>query len=298
MNKTQEPLLSVIIPCYNQGKYIDNTINSVLKQGYKNIEIIIVNDGSTDGLTNQKLQEIEHPKIMVFNIENKGSAGARNYGFMKAQGKYVQFIDSDDIILGEKFNSQISALEANTTLDFCYSKFQYCNNNLNIITVPFKFTYEFGKSAIESLLYNYERNFILVIGSSVFKKSLWAAGPPFDEKVKSKEDWIFWINIMNKDAKFQFIDEYFLLYRLHDANKTKNLNLTTSNFSKASYIIYEMLADKYKEKFAETTFVHLKTSINEMSNYKDFYNTLFNSYDYKIGRTFLAPFRKIKKWLL
>ena len=84
--------------------------------------------------------------------------------------------------------------------------------------------------------------------------------------------------------------------KLHQ-NGIMHGDLTTSNFSKASYIIYKMLADKYKEKFAETTFVHLKTSINEMSNYKDFYNTLFNSYDYKIGRTFLAPFRKIKTFI-
>ena len=82
-------LVSVIIPCYNQGKYIEECINSVKNQDYENIEIIIVNDGSTEQETKDILNDLKNDKsLKIFNIKNSGVAYARNYGIKKSNGKY------------------------------------------------------------------------------------------------------------------------------------------------------------------------------------------------------------------
>ncbi|MBO5396700.1 MAG: glycosyltransferase [Clostridia bacterium] len=107
------PLISVIIPVYNVEKYLEECVNSVLAQTYKNIEIILVDDGSTDssGKLCDSFAE-NHSNIKVFHKENGGQSTARNMGLEKAQGKYIYFLDSDDIIVPDALEKLCAVAEA------------------------------------------------------------------------------------------------------------------------------------------------------------------------------------------
>ncbi len=91
-------LVSVVIPCYNHGQYLMQCINSVKNQKYTNIEIILVNDGSTDTLTTKIISEILDPQIKILNKENGGLAAARNSGIRIASGEIILPLDADDFI--------------------------------------------------------------------------------------------------------------------------------------------------------------------------------------------------------
>ena len=97
------PKVSVIIPCYNAGEWIDEAVDSVLSQTYKDYEIIIVNDGSSDPLTQEKLRSYESSSIQVIHQENKGPAAARNTGIRSARGEYILPLDADDMLVPDLF---------------------------------------------------------------------------------------------------------------------------------------------------------------------------------------------------
>ncbi|WP_320018347.1 glycosyltransferase family A protein [Labilibaculum manganireducens] len=110
----KKPLVSVVIPFYSEIKWLEEAINSVLLQTYENIEILLVNDGSKekfDSIINDSKIEIN-----VINKENGGPASARNLGIEKASGKYIAFLDSDDLWLPEKLSNQISFMEENNSI--------------------------------------------------------------------------------------------------------------------------------------------------------------------------------------
>ena len=90
--------VSVVIPCYNQGAFIDDAVNSVLAQTFSDFEIIIVNDGSTDATTNALLERYSRPKTTVIHTENQGVCAARNTAIKAAAGKYILPLDADDKI--------------------------------------------------------------------------------------------------------------------------------------------------------------------------------------------------------
>ena len=99
-----QPLITVIIPVYNIMEYLPRCVHSVIAQTYKNLQIILVDDGSTDG-TAQLCDELaaEDPRISVYHKENGGSSSARNLGLGKAQGEYIGFVDSDDHIEADMY---------------------------------------------------------------------------------------------------------------------------------------------------------------------------------------------------
>ena len=99
MNIAKTPLVSVIIPVYNVEKYLEKCLDSIINQTYKNLEIICINDGSTDSSLEilQKYAEKDN-RIKVVNQENKGSGATRNVGLEIAQGEFISFIDSDDFV--------------------------------------------------------------------------------------------------------------------------------------------------------------------------------------------------------
>src|ERR1700743_1863614 len=92
------PEISVIIPCFNQGEYLDDAIQSILGQTFPDFEIIVVNDGSTDPLTLTKIDALDYPKTRVIHTSNWGRPGARNLGIRNAGGEWILPLDSDDKI--------------------------------------------------------------------------------------------------------------------------------------------------------------------------------------------------------
>ena len=115
--------ISVIIPTYNRANLIGNSIKSVLNQTYKNLEVIIVDDGSTDN-TKKEIDNIKDGRIKYIKLhKNSGGSNARNIGIKNAYGKYISFQDSDDIFYPEKLEQQIKNIfNQKSNLDFCKIK--------------------------------------------------------------------------------------------------------------------------------------------------------------------------------
>lgn len=166
-----EKLISVIIPVYNVEKYLEKCIQSVINQTYKNLEIILVNDGSTDNSLNicKKFSNIDN-RIVLFNKENGGLSSARNFGIDNASGEYISFLDSDDFISEnmyeilvdnlEKFNGDISIIESCDVYENNYFIEKQINEKEVIIY-----------SKQEAMIKYFEGNFIPAWGK-LYKKRL------------------------------------------------------------------------------------------------------------------------------
>lgn len=122
--------VSVIIPVYNVERYISATINSVLNQTYSNFELLIVDDGSPDRSVDI-CQQFNDPRIRIIRQKNVGLAGARNTGIRYAKGKYLAFLDGDDIWLPEKLEKHILHLEASPNVGISFSRSELIDENGN-----------------------------------------------------------------------------------------------------------------------------------------------------------------------
>lgn len=100
------PLISIVIPAYNASKYIADAVQSVLDQDYRPIEVIVVDDGSTDN-TREVVERISSEEVFYYYKENGGASSARNYGIERANGEYIRFVDADDILLPGSLSGQM-----------------------------------------------------------------------------------------------------------------------------------------------------------------------------------------------
>lgn len=142
-----EELISIIVPVYNSEKFIGDTIKTVEQQTYKNWELILVNDCSTDNSTSIIEEQVKKDnRIKLINLqENSGAAIARNNGIEEAKGKYIAFLDSDDLWKKEKLEKQIKFMKENNC-DFSFTGYEFANENGKgngkIVEVPFKINYK------------------------------------------------------------------------------------------------------------------------------------------------------------
>lgn len=220
------PLVSVIIPCYNQAQFLPEALQSVLEQTYQNWECIIVNDGSPDNT--HEVAQIWLAKDKRFKyIEkiNGGLSSARNAGLDITNGSYIQFLDSDDILDKIKLElslAQMDSQKAETKVvisnfsmfvnDALNTSAPYCNLNNKLFN-------------FESLLYQWGDSFTIPIHCGFFKASLFKDFR-FPEHLKAKEDWIMWVSLFNNDTcKAVFLDYPLALYRinLHSMTMTKDM---------------------------------------------------------------------------
>jgi len=227
-NKT--PKVSVIIPTYNRARYICEAVESVLNQTYKDYEIIIIDDGSTDN-TKQVLDEYllskgfkidnkenyclysltAKPYTLIRYIyqENKGEAGARNRGIKEAKGEYIAFLDSDDLWRENKLEKQIVIIESSKDIDLVYCAMQVLRNGIIENSLkPAEPAFNF----FDLLLEGKSIPMTMIIRKRCFSEIDW-----FDENIKLACDYEMWLRFTLK-YKVKFLDEPLAICRRHDSN--------------------------------------------------------------------------------
>ena len=225
MAHTVTPLVSVIIATYNRAHIISHAIESVLKQTCKDYEIIVVDDGSSDG-TEQLLRERYAEKIVYIGREaNAGLSAARNTGIQAARGRYVAILDDDDLWLPEKLEMQICLIEKQPSLGLVYCN-SFTVNEHDEVLGELKGTKK--GTIFDDLL---SSNCLGPPSGVLLPKKVFAQTGYFDEDLTALEDWDLWIRVAQWYA-IDFVERPLLKYRVHSNNMSSNIvNMQLSTFA-------------------------------------------------------------------
>ncbi|MGE0932111.1 glycosyltransferase family 2 protein [Peijinzhouia sedimentorum] len=211
-------LISIIIPCYNQAHFLAECVESVLIQDFKDWEVIIVNDGSTDDTIKVALDFANRDKrINVIDKDNGGLSSARNAGIQQANGTWFLFLDADDYLLPSYFHNLDYELENHSSKTILQYGYQYVeeagekviyNKRLGLTIAPLIPTiFQGNLGPCHSILINSE--LVKNIGS-------------FDESLKSAEDWDFWIRAAKVGAIIKQIEHVLVAYRYSKDSMSRN----------------------------------------------------------------------------
>lgn len=242
--KKNEAIVSIIIPVYNAKKYLANTLDSVIKQTYKNLEIILVNDGSTDNSKDicESYAKIDK-RIKVINKENGGVSSARNYGLALAKGEYISFVDSDDFLVTDMIETLVNDIQnTNAEIAVCgywhVTEEEYKKNrktatneefmNLEVLVNPIK--------------YYYSKKYMPNIWNKIFKKDL-IKDIQFDDTIHYGEDFLFCALAFIKAKKATYRDskKYFYIKREDGLSMSQGSLEFWNGYAKSKKMLYDKL---------------------------------------------------------
>ena len=222
-----EILISAIIPVYNSEKYLEDCIRSLMNQTLKNIEMIFINDGSTDkSLDILRMYEKLDDRIIVINQDNNGPSSARNKGIRIARGEYLSFIDSDDWIKKNMYEdmynrSQESSIDiiVSDMISYKSQKEQYYSRELNLEDGIYKYK-EIHEKVIPKL---FKDNSFNSMANKLFKNSIVKKNSlKLDEDIYYAEDWKFNVDFFRYTKSLVYINQAFYFYRRgHDSSSCK-----------------------------------------------------------------------------
>ncbi|MDI1325080.1 MAG: glycosyltransferase family A protein [Algoriphagus sp.] len=221
-----KPLISIVIPCFNQAKYLEETVKSALSSKYQPKEIIIVNDGSTDSsIEIAKGLEESHPEILLINQENSGVSRARNNGISHAKGKYILPLDGDDLISENYVPDAIQILENQSEVKVVYCEaVKFDEKGQKIWNLK-----PFSRNALA------RDNMIFVAG--VYRKSDWKACDGYSEDMKmGREDWEFWIKMLKNGGEVVKLPYVGFFYRMTPGSKRKKTGTTQKKRERIAYL--------------------------------------------------------------
>jgi len=231
-------IVSVILSVYNGEKFLQESISSILNQTYRNFEVIIIDDCSTDN-TKKILERISDPRVkLIKNVENQGLTKNLNKGISIANGKYIARIDADDICFAHRFEKQVKFLETHTDIDMVGSNAIQIDHNGNFIRVTsLPITFE---SICGVLIF--ANPFIhpsVMIKKDVFKKI------SYDENYKSCQDYKLWVDMKKNGFKFWNIEDSLIAYRINYDGITRKESLFPSRrLSITEKIYFEIFGDR------------------------------------------------------
>ncbi len=248
-------LVSVIIPAYNGEKFIPQSIGSVLAQTHTDWELIVVDDGSTDG-TRAVVEGFckKDPRIKYFYEENSGGpARPKNLGMKHAVGEYIAYLDQDDEWLPEKLEKQIRLFERSSNIGLVGCDAALVDNKGKVFSA---YKTPEPKSIFPYLL---ERDYIYSNSSVVIRREVVKKVGARDEKLKYAEDWDMWIRIAVAGYVFDFVHEPLLKYLVYPENTTKKLGFAVrARETEYIYRKHEALYQKYHAESAGLFHVGVK----------------------------------------
>lgn len=268
--------VSIVVPCYNQAQYLEECLESVINQTYKNWECIIVNDGSPDNTEEVALSICaKDSRITYLKKENGGLSSARNSGIKIAKGEFILPLDADDIIGGTYLEKAVDVFSGPGDLCVVYceaKKFGIVNEHWDLPDYSFR-----------GLLLNN-----CIFCSAIFKKSDWERCNGYDEHLKSGlEDWAFWLKLLTEKSLVYRIPEVLFFYRIKEVSMVKELY--NSDFSEVYWYLFENNMEKYRMHFKSPILFYLEDNVQTKMN-----KQILDSTSYKIGNI-IVRFLKIFK---
>ena len=240
--KMKEPLVSIIIPVYNKAAYVRETLDSALGQTYPNIEIVLVNDGSTDGsLAILEKYQIKYPdKIVLVNQKNGGVSKATNEGIQASKGAYIQFLDADDLLSPDKIANQVRLLEGRSP--FVVASCEWVNfkgDISNYSRLPYGVFQDF-ESGIDWLLHSWNELEMMADSSWLTSRTLLETVGPWDESLIINQDGEFFARVLMRCEKVVFDTKSMVYYRnLEEGSVSRQKSYQAAKSLLASLVCYQ-----------------------------------------------------------
>ncbi len=235
------PNISVIIPCYNQGQFLQEAIQSVLEQDYPDKEIIVVNDGSADNTP--EVANRYRDMIVYIEQSNKGAAAARNAGIRVAKGEYIAFLDADDVCLPGRLNLEAKVLNQRPEVGLVASDAYLINATGEFVGLKSSISgsprhpQDFRWETVE---------YCATTSTVMCRKRCFDVAGYFDERFKrgGGEDWLAWVRIA-RSFSMVYLSEPTIGYRMHPLNVTKNVEFINQQNRLAAHlaVTWEHFAD-------------------------------------------------------
>lgn len=269
--------ISVIVPCYNQGRFLSETLNSVLEQSFSEWDLIVVDDGSTDDSADiAKSYAAADSRIRYVRQENAGPSAARNKGVSLASAPLLFFLDGDNMILPK----------------FLEIGVEYMESHAECVLFNSRATYFGGKTGEFRLRYTSYQDLLVdnsIDCACIVRREDFCRIGGFDEKLRGYEDWEFFIRLLyHHDTVYQDPRQLFL-YRVSDNPGSVNLHAKAHNDEKTMYI-YRKHIDKYEEYFG--TPFHVTHEYHRLGKELE---GILSSRKYKVGKWILAPLAFLKR---
>lgn len=256
MKTNLNPKVSIIIPVYNGSNYLDEAIKSALVQTYKNVEIIVVNDGSNDNGATEKIVKSYGDKILYFNKENGGVASALNTGLDKMTGDYFSWLSHDDLYYEYKIEKQIEYLKNfQNEKVILYSDYSLINKNGRKISDIKLDTFMLNQKPLYSILRGSIHGCSLLIPAKAF-----SVCGKFDESLRTTQDYDLWFRMRNEFC-FVHMPEILIKSRWHAEQDSKKNPRTMLEANQMWSGFLEKLKDDEILKVEKTKYIFLKKMV-------------------------------------
>ncbi len=219
------PLVSIIIPVYNGANYVAEAIDSALAQTYKNIEIIVINDGSPDNGETEKVVLSYGDKVRYIAKENGGVSSALNRGIAEMKGEYFSWLSHDDIYLPEKIEKQVSLIENEKDIILCSGSLMHADGS----PMPHRTKTLNKKLTGRQLYYEHIHGYTLNGLGFLIPKSAFEKAGNFDESMRYLQDFDMWLRMFWHDFRFICHEDKLVVSRVHKMQVT---NLRAADFKK------------------------------------------------------------------
>ena len=213
------PIVSVIMPCFNQGQFMEEAVESIIAQTFTPVEIIIINDGSTDIETVRLLNHYQKPNVSVIHTENRGPSAARNVGIHQAKGQYILPVDADDRIAPTYLEKAVPILASQPEIGIVYTQAELFGAKTGSFDLP---PYQFPDILLGNMIFN----------SSLYRKADWEKVGGYNENmVCGWEDYDFWLSILELGKDVFRIPE--VLYYHREVANSRSEQMTQEHWVKS-----------------------------------------------------------------
>jgi glycosyltransferase involved in cell wall biosynthesis len=239
--------VTVVVPAYNAAKYLSETIESVLAQTFKDFELLVIDDGSTDNTAEIAHQYSQQDsRVKLFYQENQGVSVARNMGIQMAQGEFVAFLDSDDQWLSDKLAVHIEHLTSQPELGISFAKVEFMTPDSN----P---TGQFSNSSLTNLtsVQLYYENLIITPSNVVIRRAVFKQVGNFDPNLKGTEDAELFLRISCNGWKVEGIDRVLTRYRTSIGGVSSQLSRMEEDWNRFNKKVQSYAPDIINEHYSQ-----------------------------------------------